>query len=135
MFGPLNFRENVVLDLNTFIFSSFLLIAGIQLMTFGVLSRTYAAVTGILPMNGWATALVHHATVNSIVALSALPFLCGVGLFGYALSLWGEQSFGPLTDPHIPRMITTSGALIVIGLQTFFSGLLLGVLGIPLRKL
>src|SRR4029077_14633262 len=57
-FGPLQFANNIELDRNTFIFSCFMIALGVQVITFGGISRYYAAITGMLPETARANSLV-----------------------------------------------------------------------------
>src|SRR4029079_4559644 len=133
-FGPLQFTNNIVLDLNTFIFSCFMITVGVQVFTFGALSRFYAAITGMLPATDRANALVKHATVDRLVWLAVVFFGLGIALFGTAVGMWVSRHFGPLADPIVPRLVILGMTLLVIGLQMFFSAFLFGILGIPHRR-
>ena len=128
----MHFGANVILDLNTFIPACFLVVVGTQVMTFGAVSQYYATVTGLLPKSRRSEFLLNHVSTDRMVLLSAVFLLIGIGLFGYAVHGWAEQNFGPLTSPFIPRMVVAGMSVVVIGLQTFFTAFLLGVLNIPL---
>jgi hypothetical protein len=134
VFGPLQFGANIVLDLNTFISACFLLVVGTQLLTIGAVSRYYATVTGLLPRSHRSEFLLEQVSTDRLVLLSAVFVLIGICLFGYAVHGWAEQDFGPLTSPFIPRMVVAGMSVLVIGLQTFFSAFLLGVLNIPVKR-
>lgn len=132
--GPLQIGENRTLDLNSFMAACFMVVAGVQLVTFGVLSRRYADSTGILPANPRSDWLVRNVSTDRLALGAGVLFLTGAVLFGSATIGWASQGFGPLTDPAIPRMVVAGLALIVIAVQLFFSAFLLGVLEIPLTK-
>jgi hypothetical protein len=136
LFGPLQLtaRDDLVLDLNTFISAAFLVVLGVQLLTFGTLARYYATITGFLPSTPQASALVKHANTDRLVWIAILLVVCGLALFFYALSTWASTGFGQITDPAIPRIVVGGMTLVVIGLQIFFSAFFLGILEIPLRK-
>jgi len=133
-FGPFYLINDVMLDLNTFTFACFLIMLGVQLLTFGGLSRYYASVTGMLPMSRRATALVRNATVDKLIWIAAVLFVAGAGLFGAATHIWASHDFGPLTDPLVPRLVIAGMTLLVISVQMFFSGFLFGILGIPFAR-
>jgi len=133
-FGPLQFTNNIVLDLNTFIFSCFMITVGVQVFTFGALSRFYAAITGMLPETDRANTLVKHATVDRLVWLAVVFFGLGIVLFGTAVGIWASHNFGPLTYQTVPRLVIMGMTLLIIGLQMFFSAFLFGILSIPLKR-
>jgi hypothetical protein len=132
--GPLRLEDNVVLDLDSFIAACFMIVVGTQLITFSIISRYYATVTGILPDSRSARALVEHVTTDRLVWLAVAFIISGVTLFGLAFSFWARGGFGPITTPFAPRSAAAGLTAIVIGLQTFFSAFFLGVLTIPMQR-
>ena len=135
LFGPLRVIDNLSLDLNTFTAACFMVVTGVQLLTFGVISRCYAQKTGMLPSTRGSDWLSKTISIDRLAANAGLCFTGGVLFFGYAVLRWAHQGFGPLDDSEIPRIVTLSLTLIVISLQVFFSAFLLGVLEIPIKKM
>jgi glycosyltransferase involved in cell wall biosynthesis len=129
--GPLRVLRNVVLDIDTFIAACFFTIAGVQLVSFGAISRSYAAISGFLPDKTPFMALIRSATTDRLALGGALFGLLGAGAFGYALKAWAQVDFGLLSDPMIPRMVLSGMTGIVIGMQLLFTGFVLGILEIP----
>jgi hypothetical protein len=111
----------------------FFTIAGVQLVSFGAISRTYAAISGFLPAKTRAMTVLRHATTERLALGGAMLAVLGAAAFGYALNAWAMRDFGPLPDPTIPRMVLGGMTTIVIGLQVLFTGFVLGILGIPLQ--
>jgi glycosyltransferase involved in cell wall biosynthesis len=133
-FGPLHLADNLSLDLNTFVAACFMIVTGVQLVTFGILSRYYAEITGILPSNTRSDWLMRHISTDRLAANAGILLLAGAMFFGYAIFSWASFGFGPLPDPEIPRVVVLGLTLIVIALQVFFSAFLLGVLEIPVKR-
>lgn len=133
--GPLQVAGNVSLDLNTFVAACFMLVSGIQLVTFGALSRYYSAITGMLPDTRRSEWLTRIITTDRLALMAAACFLGGTVLFGHATARWASLGFGPLAEPQIPRIVVLGLTLIVIALQSLFSAFLLGILEIPVRRL
>jgi glycosyltransferase involved in cell wall biosynthesis len=133
-FGPLYLADNLSLDLNTFVAACFMVVTGVQLVTFGVLSRYYAEITGILPSNTRSDWIMRHISTDRLAIDAGILLLAGALFFGYAIMSWASLGFGPLPDPGIPRIVVLGLTLIVIGLQVFFSAFLLGVLEIPVKR-
>jgi len=134
VFGPLRVIDNLSLDLNTFVAACFMVVAGMQLITFGAISRTYAENMGILPSNRRSGWLSHTITVDRLAANAGICFAAGLGFLGYAVFRWASLDFGPLNDSELPRIVVLGLTLIVISFQAFFSAFLLGVLEIPLKQ-
>ena len=132
--GPLQVTGDLSLDFNSFVAACFMVVTGTQLVTFGALSRRYAARTGMLPATRRADWLVKNITTDRLALGAGAALVCGLLLFGSALWGWASLDFGDLRDPGIPRVVTLGLTLVVIGLQLLFSAFLLGVLDIPLKQ-
>jgi len=128
--GPV-WVAGVQMDLNTFVAACLMIVAGVQLITFGVLSRAYASLTGFLPRGRLSDALLPHVSTEKMALLGVGLCLVGLTAFGQALWTWMRVDFGALTSPLIPRFVMGGLALTVIGLQTFFAAFLLGTFAIP----
>ncbi|MCC0031632.1 MAG: glycosyltransferase [Brucellaceae bacterium] len=133
-FGPLEIAGGLTLDLNAFVAGCFMMVAGVQLLTFGILSRYYAAITGLLPSTKNSTWLLENVHTDRLVINAAICLAAGIGYFGYAMFQWSSAGFGSLVAPVIPRVVVLGLTLITLGLQLFFSGFLLGVLKIPVER-
>lgn len=119
--------DGVQLDLNTFVAACLMVVAGVQLLTFGVLSRAYAAIAGFLPERRFLA----HVSTETMAAVGGLLAVIGLASFGGAVGDWAGVQFGELTNPMTPRLVMGGLALSVIGLQTFFAAFLLGAFAIP----
>jgi hypothetical protein len=131
--GPVGLGD-VVLDLNTLLVVSFLTVAGVQLVTFGVLSRYYATVTGFLPRSSRSDFLMRWVSVERLLPFSGLVVLFGALGLGYAIWCWAELGFGNLTDPFVPRLVIVSLTAMLIGVQTAFCAFLFGIFEIPIDR-
>jgi hypothetical protein len=133
-FGPLALNTTMELDLNTFVAACFMLVTGTQLISFGMLSRHYANITGILPANTRSKKLSSWISTDRLALNGGICFFAGLLFFGYAVFSWASLNFGPLTDSEIPRIVVLGLTLVVIGLQGFFSAFLLGIMEIPVKR-
>ncbi|HEY5677683.1 MAG TPA: glycosyltransferase family 2 protein [Myxococcales bacterium] len=131
--GPLRIG-GVQMELNSFVAAWLMIVAGVQLVTFGVLSRSYAALTGFLPRSKLSGAILPHVSTETMALLGLALCAAGLAAFGYALHAWFRVDLGNLTSPLIPRFVIAGLALTVIGLQTFFAAFLLGTFAIPHAK-
>lgn len=134
-FGPFALADNVVLDANSYAAACFMAIAGVQLISFGVLARYYATLTGMLPRGRRSDLLYTLATTDGIVRLAALILALGIGVFGYAVWSWSKAHFGDLSGtPHISRAVMSGLSFIVIAIQLGFGAFMIGILKIPLES-
>lgn len=132
--GPMRISASINLDFNSFVAGCFMVATGVQLFTFGMLSRWYAAMNGLLPANRNSELLLENISTERLAIHGGLCVLTGMGFFGYAVFEWASIGFGDMVAPVIPRIVVLGLTLIAIGLQLFFSGFLLGVLKIPLER-
>lgn len=133
VFGPLDFG-NIVLDINSLLVASFFVVAGTQLLTFGALSRYYAAITGFLPTSARARTMVDWITTDRLIQIAVAIFLLGTVGFGYAVASWAKVGFGDLHDKLVPRLLILGLTGMLVGTQTAFAAFLFGVFEIPIRK-
>jgi glycosyltransferase involved in cell wall biosynthesis len=132
-FGPLVVAGNITVDINTYAAACFMLIAGVQLLGFGVLARYYATLTGLLPRGKRSDAVYRFATTDTVVRMGAAALALGVGIFGYSVWGWSQVGFGPLTGmPHISRAVLSGLSLVVISIQLGFGAFMIGILRMPL---
>ena len=132
--GPVRLTGSMELGLNSFLAGCFMIITGAQLGSFGVLSRYYADITGMLPANGRSTWLARAVSTDRLALAGGACSVLGFAVFGYALHAWASVDFGALPDPTIPRVVVLGLTLTVLGIQGFFSAFLLGILDIPVRR-
>jgi glycosyltransferase involved in cell wall biosynthesis len=133
-FGPVQLGANRTLDLNSFVAACFMLISGTQLISFGVLSRYYADITGMLPASNSSAWLMRTISTDRLALVAGALLAVGALAFGSALLQWAGQDFGDLTDPGVPRIVVLGLTLMVLGVQTFFCAFLLGILDIPVKR-
>lgn len=134
LLGAVRLSDNISLEFNTFVAGCFMVVCGVQLLTFGVLSRHYAAITGVLPDTKSSAWLAKWISTDRLALDAGICLAGGAGFFGYAMLRWASFGFGPLTQPEIPRIVVLGLALVVIAVQLFFSAFLLGILEIPVQR-
>lgn len=131
-FGSLQISSGVVLGMNSFVGACFAMIAGVQIISFGVLARTYASVTGMLPRGPRSDFIWRVFTTDTVVRIAAILLVVGLGVFGLAMARWASLDFGDITDPMTPRAVISGLTLIAIAIQLGFQAFMIGVLQIPI---
>jgi glycosyltransferase involved in cell wall biosynthesis len=134
--GPLYSGDKAVLDLNTFIAGCFMIIAGVQILNFGVLVRYYAAVTGFLPDGTLSNMVRRYVTTDYVIRVAAGLLVAGMAVSGFVLKQWASVGFefAQPINPMVPRLLITGLSLIVIAIQLGFQAFMFGILDIPLKK-
>lgn len=133
-FGPARLPGGAVLGINSFTAACFMAIAGVQLFSFGVVARVYAAITGMLPRGARSDWLRRTFNTDTLVRLAGVISSIGVVAFGAALMRWYNSGFGDLDDLSAPRTTIAGLSLIVIGVQLGFQAFMVGILEIPLAR-
>jgi len=134
LFGPLRVIDNLSLDLNTFTAACFMVVTGVQLLTFGVISRCGGGRAGRRRATRGGDWRQRTPSPAGRAPGGGRAPAGGRALIGSGVADWASLGFGPLAAPAIPRVVTLGLTLAVIGLQLFFSAFLLGVLEIPLSR-
>jgi glycosyltransferase involved in cell wall biosynthesis len=130
--GSVQIADGVVLGLNSFVGACFAMISGIQLISFGVLARFYASITGMLPRGPRSDFIARVFTTDRVVRIAAVLLLVGLGVFGLATAHWASLGFGDITEPAIPRIVIAGLTLVAIAIQLGFQAFMIEVLQIPL---
>jgi glycosyltransferase involved in cell wall biosynthesis len=130
-FGPVKLFGDVILDIDSFISACFLVIVGVQFLSFGALSRSYAAIAGYLSRGTGSMTVLRHLSTDRLALCGALLVAVGAAMFSAALYAWALRGFGRLPEPSIPRIVLGGMTVIVIGFQVLATGFLLGIFEIP----
>jgi glycosyltransferase involved in cell wall biosynthesis len=122
------------LDLNTYTFGCFMTIAGVQLIVSAGVTYQYAFSTGILPPTNRLKALNQRLTTDCLVFIGGIAIALGIGIFFVAISQWASVNFGDLVIDKASRIVILALSILVIGIQLFFSGFLIGILQIQSKR-
>jgi len=132
--GPVALDQDLVLGINTFVAACFMVISGVQIMSFGILARHYAGVTGMLPPGARSGWIIKHVTTDNVVRVAALVLALGLATFGFAAYEWAKVGFGTLDNPLAPRAVVAGLSLVVVAVQLGFQAFMIGILQIPLTR-
>ncbi len=123
--GELNIF-NVTFSINTFLYFMFFIVLGFNVMTMFMIVRLYALNHRFLPPKSidWNKKLKEDIFILGGVLLVVL----GIGLSIYAMSIWSSLGFGQLDPERIMRVTIPAVVLIAIGIQSMFSGFIIGIL-------
>lgn len=114
--GPLEIGA-VELDLHTLMAACFAVMVGVQLLTFAIVTRRFAARSGLLPPNSWIDRLFGTMTLERFLQLSL--GLVVIGVFGSfsALWTWIGSGFGEMSPSTGLRWFVVSLTALTTGIQ------------------
>jgi glycosyltransferase involved in cell wall biosynthesis len=116
-------------DLHAMVAASLLLIVGTQVISLGLCAHAY----GTYFMNerdAWFDRMRARFRLEHGLALGGAVLAVGVLLAATIVIQWIDRGFGALSEE---RLAILAAALIIIGLQIFFSSFLLSILGLRRR--
>jgi glycosyltransferase involved in cell wall biosynthesis len=116
-------------DLHAMVAGSLLLIVGTQVISLGLCAHAY----GTYFMNekdAWFDRMRARFRLEHGLMLGGAVLLAGLALAAAIVIQWIDRGFGALSEE---RLAILAAALIIIGLQIFFSSFLLSILGLRRR--
>lgn len=125
--GPLHLAPAVDLDVHTLIAAGAAVLAGLQLILFGLIAQRFAAANGLIPDSARFKRLLGWVTLERLLVAGLV--VLGLGIIGVAMALldWSNRGFGPLDYRQTMRLFIPSTTAIVSGLQMAFGAFLLGM--------
>ncbi|PRY90990.1 glycosyltransferase family 2 protein [Donghicola tyrosinivorans] len=123
---------SVTFDIHTFIVTSFLLVLGVQAISFAVLSRKFVSSHQMMPPSQLSS-ILNALTLERLLIVAAILFFGGLaGLLNCTLQ-WSSSGFGPLEYSQMLRVLIASMTAMIIGGQLAFTAFLSGIVAIPTR--
>jgi Glycosyl transferase family 2 len=132
--GPLMLWPHFTLDDHTFLVAAIAILVGVQVASFGVIARHFAASNGLLPRSQTLAALLSRLSLERGLLMAAGIACIGVAGVTWSLWRWSLVNFGPLTAPVVMRVLTLALVLIATGVQLAFTFFLLGIIDLPFRE-
>ena len=101
---------------------------GVNLILFNAFTRTYARVTGFIPMP--ENEKKKFFTVDKGIFIGAVLFIIGLVLTIMALVGWNSRNFGQLNPQEMMRLTIPAVTFMVTGVQVLFGSFFIGILEI-----
>jgi glycosyltransferase involved in cell wall biosynthesis len=121
-------------DVSTLLYFALAVIVGLQAVYYFLTARWFGIMEGLLPEDPLIRRIVERPRrLEWALLVGTVLIGAGLGLSIYALARWNEAGFGPLDYPDTLRIVIPGATLICVGMQTVFSALFLGVLGLRRR--
>jgi cellulose synthase/poly-beta-1,6-N-acetylglucosamine synthase-like glycosyltransferase len=117
----------VSFDLQTLIYSVFILVTGTQLIWFAILSSASSVSKGFLPLKTKQKRIFLLVRNEGFYLLYLLLMLFGVAIIIYQSYIWARHSFGELNASQVVRMSLLGSISAFIGFQALISHFLLSI--------
>jgi glycosyltransferase involved in cell wall biosynthesis len=131
--GPIDVG-NFILDINTLMYASLLIIMGVQSVLFSAFTHVFGVNAGLLPQEQGADKVLEQFGLEKGLLISLgmmlLGFLSSVG----ALIYWGENRFGDIDPSFSMRLVIPGAVLFTLGIQVFFASFFLGILNTKIKS-
>jgi Glycosyl transferase family 2 len=128
--GPRHIGQHLSLDIHTFVVACVAMLVGIQIVTFGMIARRYAARQGLLPGGRHGRVLGALSLETLLIAALLLLAAGGAGI-GWSVLAWSRTGFGELAGGALLRPLILSACSVAASVQLAFSAFLLGILELP----
>jgi glycosyltransferase involved in cell wall biosynthesis len=119
----------VTFDVNTMVYMIILMIVGINILSFGVISKVYAIHSRFIPISKrsliYDRITAENGTLSGFILIAA-----GLVVSVIAFVFWGHNDFGKLNASEMLRITLPSLALIIIGIQFILTAFLLDIIRI-----
>ena len=117
-------------DLHTMVAGSLLMIVGVQVVALGLCAHAY----GTYFMNEkdpWFDRMRARFRLEHGLLLGGATVLVGLAVGVTIVVIWAQRGFGQLSEE---RLAVLAAALMIVGLQIFFTSFLLSILGLRRRR-
>ena len=131
--GPKPFM-GTVLDIHTLLYAALFIIIGFQALTFSILTRVFATISGLLPADVKLMSIFKYLKLETGLSVGAALLIFGMVASIYFFSMWGASSFGPLDPTKTLRIIIPIVLMIALGFQTILTSFFLSLLGVQRKE-
>jgi glycosyltransferase involved in cell wall biosynthesis len=121
------------LDIHTLLFAALAIIIGFQAIIFALFTKTFAISEGLLPEDPRFERLSRLINLEGGVIAGGILLLAGLAGAVYALTGWGEHSFGPLDPTRTMRIVIPAVTALTLGCEIVLSSFFLSILGLRRR--
>ncbi len=114
--------------IHSFLVACYLIVIGMQFLSFALIANHYAAQTGFIPVSDRGRKRIAFFSLENTLLIAGGVGLVGVAGVFYCLLRWAETRFGDLPYAGLANILTISLTLIVVAVQGGFAGFLSAIL-------
>lgn len=126
--GPFSIG-NVGFGVHTMLYSSAMILLGVNMIMFSKFTEGYARSTGFIPVKPVGR-FGKFLTVEKGILLGVILFIIGIVCSVMAVSVWAKNSYGVLEPDKMMRLTIPAFTAIVLGIQMVLSSFFIGILQI-----
>jgi glycosyltransferase involved in cell wall biosynthesis len=116
-------------DLHTMVAGALLMIVGVQIVALGLCAHAYGTYF-MSEKDPWFDRMRARFRLEHGLILGGLTLLVGLAVAATIVIIWVNRGFGQLSEE---RLAVLASALVIVGLQIFFTSFLLSILGLRRR--
>ncbi|MGQ0679658.1 MAG: glycosyltransferase family 2 protein [Actinomycetota bacterium] len=124
---------SVGFDVQSLLVASVMIVVGFQSAMFAVLTKVFAISEGLLPPDERFERRFRLVNLEIGLVLGLILLLAGIAGSVFAFMQWEDRSFGALNNRETFRVVIPSLTAVILGFQTIFSSLFLGILRLRRR--
>lgn len=128
--GPVKIIPGLELGYHTLIASCFLVMMGVQLLLFSVLTRAYAAAEGFLPQPVRFRKAIMGFSLERMLLLAAVIFLLGFDGAIWSFKYWMARNFQDISSTDMLRVFVPSLTAVMVSVQLAATGFMASVFSI-----
>jgi glycosyltransferase involved in cell wall biosynthesis len=117
-------------DIHTMVAGALLMIVGVQIVALGLCAHAYGTYF-MGEQDPWFDRMRARFRLEHGLALGGLTVLVGLAVAATIVIIWAQRGFGQLSEE---RLAVLAAALVIVGLQVFFTSFLLSILGLRRRR-
>ena len=117
-------------DLHTMVAGALLMIVGTQVVALGLCAHTYGTYF-MGEKDPWFDRMRATFRLEHGLLLGATVLALGLVIAGGIVAVWVDRGFGELSEE---RLAVLAAALVIVGIQIFFTSFLLSILGLRRRS-
>ncbi|GJL55729.1 MAG: dolichol-P-glucose synthetase [Nitrospirales bacterium] len=128
--GPITL-SGITFDTNTLLVSAMAILTGFNLVTFGIISKSFAISTGFLPPDPVFQRILRRLTLEVGIISGIFITLLGAIILSLGVLYWHSQNFGALSYSHSLRLVIPGTTALTLGIELMFSSFLLSLFRMP----
>ncbi|HET6549788.1 MAG TPA: glycosyltransferase family 2 protein, partial [Solirubrobacter sp.] len=117
-------------DIHTMVAGALLMIVGVQIVALGLCAHAYGTYF-MGEKDPWFDRMRARFRLEHGLLLGAVTLLVGIVVAVTIVVIWINRGFGQLSEE---RLAVLAAALVIVGLQVFFTSFLLSILGLRRRR-
>lgn len=129
LFKPINIKD-IIFDIHTLMYTSCLLLVGVQFLIFYTLTKIFAIENGLLPKSKRYSKIFKYLNLEKGLILGILFLIIGFVLSFKGLNIWKATNYGALQPTNTFRFIIPAVFTILLGIQIILFSFFLSILGL-----